>query len=170
MKTKQILLMAAIILAFVGTSSVLAQPGQGYGNGRGNGNGFRNGGGQGQGICQNIPNLTEEQQTKIETLKTAHLKEMTNLRNKMGELRAKQRTLTSGDVADQKTIDANIDDITKLQNTIMKSQAAHRADIRKLLTDEQKVWFDNHPPRGNGHNKGYCQGGKGAGQGRGPRN
>ena len=41
-----------------------------------------------------IPNLTDDQSTKIEAFKIAHLKEVQPLMNKMGELKAKQKSLT----------------------------------------------------------------------------
>jgi Spy/CpxP family protein refolding chaperone len=89
-----------------------------------------------------IPNLSEEQKTKIKELRLAHAKETQPLHNQMGELRAKQRTLSTAEKADMKLINANIDEISKVQNLLMKSGAQLNQLIRALLTDEQRISFD----------------------------
>jgi Spy/CpxP family protein refolding chaperone len=98
-----------------------------------------------------IPNLTEEQKTKIKDIHLALSKEIQPLRNRLGELKAKQRTLTTSDKPDMGAINTNIDEITKTTNQLMKSRAAHHQQVRALLTDEQKVWFDSHPFQKGGH-------------------
>ena len=98
--------------------------------------------------CQMIPELTETQKEEIQNLRTTHLKEMQNFRNQVGENRAAYRTLMSADKADQKAIDSNIDAYTKLRNQMMKKQSAHQQQIRNLLTDDQKVFFDNRGMKG----------------------
>ena len=144
MKTTRFFMYSVVVLLIACAPTLTAQPGMM--NGQGGGQGFKN-------HHMGIPNLTDEQQTKIENLRVAHLKEIQPLKNQMAELKAKQRTLTTADKPDMKAIDANIDEITKLQNTIMKKAAAHRQDVRAVLTDEQKLWFDAHAgnwKKGNG--------------------
>ena len=87
--------------------------------------------------------LTEEQKAKIKDIHTASYKEIKALQNQMGELKAKQRTLTTADKADMNAINANIDEITKVQNKMMKIRAANHQQVRNLLTDEQKMIFDS---------------------------
>lgn len=161
MKTSHYLVVALVlVLTSVG---VMAQPG--------NGPRFR-GGEQGKGFNGGIPNLTAEQQTKIKDLRVAFMKESQTLRNQMGELKAKQKTLSTTDKPDMKAIEANIDDITKIQNQMMKKHAALQQQIRAQLNDEQKLWFDNHPMRKGmkGNRQGMHQGrGRGMGMGMGPR-
>jgi len=41
-------------------------------------------------VCQNIPDLTTEQETKIEALRVEHLKKANDFRNQLNELRAKK--------------------------------------------------------------------------------
>jgi Spy/CpxP family protein refolding chaperone len=106
--------------------------------------------------CMGIPNLTDDQQKKINDLRIAHQKEMQALHNQMGELKAKHKTLTTADKPDMKAVNANIDEITKLQNQIMKKAAEHQQQVRSLLNDEQKLWFDAHHKGGPG--KGCCMG------------
>ena len=140
--------------------------------GRGNGYGYGQGYGQGYGrnYCLNaIPDLTDEQKTKIEDLRTAHMKEMQNFRNQMREKRAHLITLQTADKVDMKAVNSTIDEMTALKNQQMKSNAAHRQEVRNLLTDSQKVYFDAHA--GNrGHGKGMGQGRRGGGYGYGKGN
>ncbi len=93
-------------------------------------------------VCPYIPDLTEEQQSQINELRTAHLKEMTEFRNRINENRAQYRSLITGTPADRSDINANIDEYTETRNQMMKRQAAHRQEIRNVLTEEQRVYFD----------------------------
>lgn len=137
MKMKSILLLAAL---FLGVQLMQAQPARGMRE-RGTRMGYNQ-------DCPGIPDLTEAQKEQIQKLRTAHLKEMQDFRNQVGENRARHRTLMTAAKADQKAIDANIDEYTKLRNQMMKKQAAHRQQIRNLLTDDQKVFFDNRGMKG----------------------
>jgi Spy/CpxP family protein refolding chaperone len=92
-----------------------------------------------------IPNLTDDQKTKIKALHLASFKVAEPLRNQLGELKAKQKTLATADKPDMKAIDANIDEITKVTNQLMKNRASFHQQVRALLNDEQKMWFDTHP-------------------------
>ncbi len=98
----------------------------------------------GKGLMGHIPNLTETQQTQITEIRTKHMKISNDLRNQLKEKRAHLQTLTSSDNPDQKAIDATIDEITGLQNKLMKNGTAMRMEIRSQLTDDQKVYFDAH--------------------------
>jgi Spy/CpxP family protein refolding chaperone len=156
MKTQRInkvTVLAIAVLMFTG-SNLYAQRGRNYSN---QGRGY----GQSQ-ICMMLPDLTEEQQNKIETYRLAHLKEMTAHRNQMNELRAKRQTLMTSDNSDMKEINAVIDQMTGVHNKMMKTSAKHRQDVRSQLTDEQKVYFDSRPMSGRGHGRGF---GRGNGQG-----
>lgn len=106
--------------------------------------------------------LTEEQQGKIEELKTAQMKEMLQLKNQLNELKAKQQTLKSAENADMKAINANIDEITSVKNKMMKQKAKHHQDVRALLTEDQRVKFDSHRfGKGHGCDYGFMHGQKG---------
>ncbi len=131
------------------------------------------------GTSWRIPDLTADQETQIEALRVDHWKEMNNYRNQMNEFRARKRTLNTIDKADLKEINSVIDRMTEVHNKMMKASAKHRQDVRKQLTDEQKVYFDSRPARGKGYNRGanrigggygnYRDAGRGYGDGYGYR-
>jgi Spy/CpxP family protein refolding chaperone len=144
MKTKILFsLMAAFLLS---TTLIMAQPGEGQQKGKEQEKGKC----PGKEKCEmkhegkhGIPNLTDEQSKKVEALHLSLKKEMLPLENQMGELKAKQQTLTTAEKADMKAINANIDAITALQNQMMKKRAENRQQIRSILTDEQRIEFDS---------------------------
>ena len=167
MKTlkSKITLLFIVLLAGLQINSY-AQPmnaKQGRGNGYGYGQGYE------RGYCLNaIPDLTDEQKTKIEDLRTAHMKEMQNFRNQMREKRAHLITLQTAGKVDMKAVNSTIDEMTALKNKHMKSNVAHRQEVRNLLTDNQKVYVDAHiGNKGCGKGMGHGRKGGGYGHGRG---
>ncbi len=111
-----------------------------------------------------IPNLTEEQQTKINAMRTAHQKEMLPMRNQMGEYRAQMRTLQTKANPDMDAINSLIDKMSSLKSKMMKQRAAHKQEVRSLLTEEQKLAFDTRQGfgrRGQKGGKGHCGMGRG---------
>lgn len=124
-----------------------------------------------QGNCSiGIPDLTESQKTEIQKLKTAHMKEVMPLKNQLNEMQARLKTLTTANNPDMNAINAEIDKIGKIKTDLQKMKAKHHQDIRKLLTEDQRVMFDMHSGKGCGqHGKGCGQQGQGCGQhGEGP--
>ncbi|HSA05491.1 MAG TPA: Spy/CpxP family protein refolding chaperone [Tenuifilaceae bacterium] len=118
-----------------------------------------------------IPNLTDEQQQKINDLKVKHIKDVTPLKNELGEKRARMRTLQSVEKPDLNAINKLIDEMAAVRAQIQKKAAAHKVEVASLLTDEQKVYFNAHQGRkfdkgmkrgggkrgmGNGRGSGYC--------------
>lgn len=94
-----------------------------------------------------IPNLTEDQRSQIRELRLNFLKEIQPLRNQLGELKARQKTLTTAIKPDMKAIDTNIDEVTKVQNQLMKKNAEVHQQVRAVLNDEQRLWFDSNAKR-----------------------
>ena len=134
MKTRMIRSAGILFLSILMATSLNAQrPNQG---GRGLG---PCGSGEGPGrVDRNAAlNLSEEQQTEITTLRTAHYKEITPLRNKMAELKARERTLLSEETVDMKAVCKTIDEQTALTNSIRKLQVEHQVAVKSLLSDEQ---------------------------------
>ncbi|MCK5823547.1 MAG: Spy/CpxP family protein refolding chaperone, partial [Bacteroidales bacterium] len=92
----------------------------------------------------NIPNLTEEQETKIEKLRTAHMQEMINFKTQFAEKKAHKNTLMTAKTVDLKAVNKVVDEMSSMKAQTQKSNAKHHNDVRNLLTDEQKVFFNNH--------------------------
>lgn len=118
--------------------------------------------------CNNIPNLTAEQQTKITALRTAHLKKMQNYRLQMAQKRVELQTLRVADKPDMNAINKTIDEISVIRTQMMKDREKHRQDVRNLLDQDQKVYFDSFNRgracmgygmgRGFGRGGGFCRG------------
>ena len=96
---------------------------------------------------QRAPLFTDEQQESIKNIRLETAKEVKPLRNKLNELAARQKTLTTAEKADMKAINKNIEEIGDVKTEIAKIQEKERQDIRSLLTEEQLLSFDNS--RGN---------------------
>ena len=54
-------------------------------------------------------------------------------------------------------INKTIDEISVLKNTMMKKREAHKQEIRKILNDEQRLFFDAHSEK-RGEGKGMHHG------------
>ncbi len=119
-----------VVVAILMSGSVFAQRGQGKGM-------------RGQMACTMLPDMTDAQQEKIKQLRLDHQQEALLLRNQMGELKAKLRTLETAEKTDLGAINSTIDQIGKVQNQMHKKRAAHKQEVRKVLTDEQRVIFDS---------------------------
>jgi len=113
-----------------------------------------------QGMMMAGLNLTEDQQTQMRSMHLQMQKETLPIQNKIGENRAKIRTLSTVDNVDLKIINKLIDENSDLMAKIMKIRMANHQNIRKILTDEQRIIFDN---KGfdRGGNSGSCAMGHG---------
>ena len=152
-----LVLVAALLLGL--NLSALAQQGNGRGNQSGGQRGY---------YCENIPDLTEDQLSQIQTLRTAHWKEMQNFRNDLGKKRARLRTLQTAENANPDEINNLIEEMGTTRINMQKKAIKQRTEIRRLLTDNQKVYFDSRMGRRSGMGKCYGSNyGKGGGNGRG---
>jgi Spy/CpxP family protein refolding chaperone len=152
-------MMTAVLfmLAFMAANTAIAQPGSGYGKQR-----------LDEKNCNrayynhSLPNLSEDQQTKIEKLHDQHFKSMQAIRDQMAEKKARLNTLNHADKPDMDAINKVIEDIGQLKVQMMKKKITHRLEIRNLLTDEQKIVFDKQP-MGKMHKKHFRSGKQGRG-------
>lgn len=127
-----------------------------------NGPGNFNHQGPGNSYCKMIPNLTEEQQKKIDALHVRHVKEVTGIKNQIKLKEAELRILETAEKPDKAAIEKKIDEIMNLKTQLAKVGATHRLEVRSLLTDEQKVFFDARPGgKGSGCKGNYWGGGRG---------
>ena len=138
-RTKRI---AAILLTgimMVATVSSFAQRGQGQ-----KAMGMKKNMQMHQNCFSNIPDLTEEQEAQIEEKRVPHMKEMQEYYNKLNEKRAKLRTLQAKDNPDMDKINSVIEEMGEIRIEKHKARAKHYQEVRSLLNDEQKVYFDKH--------------------------
>ncbi len=131
------------LLASFMVTGLIAQPrGHGYGHGYGQGTDRDFGPGYGM-MNQKISlDLTGEQQEEMMTLRVEQHKTMKPLRNKMAELKARERTLLSEEKVDMKAVNGIIDEQTELLNGMKKLQAQQKVKVKSILTDEQIMKMD----------------------------
>jgi Spy/CpxP family protein refolding chaperone len=166
MNSRNIKISGALLLGLLMVSTVYAQPRHA---------------GKGYGACGSVEakgqrlvwlDLSEDQQEEVTTLRTEHYKEITPLKNKMAELKARERTLLSEESVDVKAVNKSIDEQTDLLNSMRKLQAKHQIAVKSILTDEQvmKLQQGRQFAQRNGfHGKGGHRKGGGNHMGRGHR-
>lgn len=114
-----------------------------------------------------IPDLTAEQETKMKELKTVHMKDMLKLKSELKEKNARLKSLQTADDVDIDKIYKVIDDIGSIKTKMTKERADLHQEIRTLLSDEQRVYFDTqylnnrmHKHRGDSKHMGQGHGKK----------
>jgi Spy/CpxP family protein refolding chaperone len=108
-----------------------------------------------QGIENRIPDLTDKQKDEISTLRTAHIKEAQQLKNQMGIKRAELKALQQVENPDIDAINKKIEERAAIRLDLEKKTASFKQSVRNVLTDDQKVIFDqksSHHSKGNAHN------------------
>lgn len=93
-----------------------------------------------------IPDLTDQQLEQMKSMRTEHMKEMQSLRNQIAEKKARLRTLSTADKVNMAEINRVIDEMGEMKTQMMKMREQHRQNVRKMLTDDQRVFFDSHQP------------------------
>lgn len=88
-----------------------------------------------------IPDLTTEQLSKMQKLRLEYQKDILPLRTQLQTKHLELHTLIIED-ANSTKINTKIEEIGKIRTDLMKKQVALRVEIRKLLTKEQKTYFD----------------------------
>ena len=86
--------------------------------------------------------LSEDQQVQLEQAMIAHHKAVKPLRNQLEEKRAALKTLSSAEKVDQEKLNTSIDEIGDLQTAMLKAKVNHQIAMRAMLTDKQKMLFD----------------------------
>lgn len=86
--------------------------------------------------------LTEDQKAQMEKIRLESRKSLLPLRNEIGEINAKMRTLTTAEDADLKKINSLIDQKTSVMAKMMKVRAEAHQQLREILSDDQRVKFD----------------------------
>jgi len=141
------LLIIMMIAAMSMSTNVFAQ-----GPGQGKGKGMKKGG-PAMHMKQMIPDLTEDQMTKIKSLRLETMKETTPLKAQMKEKKAHLNTLAIAEKADMKAIEKTIDEMGAIRVQMMKAHAKMRQGVRAILTDDQRVIFDSKAGKMMSHGK-----------------
>jgi Spy/CpxP family protein refolding chaperone len=90
----------------------------------------------------NIPDLTKDQIKQIDALKMTLVKDQIALKNQVAEKQAHLKTLSMQDNPDMGEINKTIDEMYVLKAQLAKAKEAHIQDVRKILTPEQRLFFD----------------------------
>ena len=94
-------------------------------------------------ILDRIPDITEKQKEQIKEIRTDHMKEVLPLRNQVREKEAHLQTISTGENVNLEKVNKTIEEISALKMNMAKKRAAHRQEIRKVLTEDQRVIFDS---------------------------
>ncbi|MEA3446113.1 MAG: periplasmic heavy metal sensor [Bacteroidota bacterium] len=101
-----------------------------------------------------IPDMTEEQETQMKTLHLEMGKFMLPIKNELKEKEARLNSLKTAEKVDMAAINDQIEAIGALKIKMEKKHAEHEQDVRKMLTEEQRLHFDMHiGQKGNFHKK-----------------
>lgn len=82
--------------------------------------------------------LTPDQKAKLEEFRKARQEERQAFLDQMGKFRADLRELRKDPQANEKKIDALIDEMFKLRAGRLKSSFKHQAEVKKIFTPEQQ--------------------------------
>jgi Spy/CpxP family protein refolding chaperone len=109
----------------------------------------------GESCCQ-IPDLTPDQQKKIDEFKLKNIEICTPLKNQLREKEAHLQTILTVASVDNKEVEKTINDISNLKSALLKQAVAFDLQIRSVLNPEQKIIFDSKPKHFIGKGKGKC--------------
>jgi len=98
-------------------------------------------------LVHQIPDLSDAQVKQIDELHVELMQETTPLRKQLMVKRAELEVLSTGESVDLNQINKKVDEISGLEGELMKKHEALRQDIRGLLNEKQRVFFDSRPPR-----------------------
>lgn len=87
-------------------------------------------------------NLTDAQKEAFKKSMMALQKQLQPVRNELGEVEARQKSLTMVDKPDMAAINKNIEKMGSLKVEMAKIQTKHHLEMRAQLTDEQRLKFD----------------------------
>ena len=96
----------------------------------------------------NIPDLTDTQKEQLKEVKIKLQKETLPFKNELGEKNARLNTLTSTEGSSDKEINKVIEEIGALETKMMKAKVASKMEMKKFLTEEQRLFLDSHHSMG----------------------
>jgi Spy/CpxP family protein refolding chaperone len=101
-------------------------------------------------MCKKL-NLTAEQEASFKKINTDVNRKILPLKNKLNELKARQRTLMTVDLVNRAAVIDVVEDICSTMKELYIIRTNKTIDLRNLLTEEQKMKFDNRTGK---HHKG----------------
>ena len=101
----------------------------GYGPGHGSGHSWKT-------------SLTDEQRKKVDKLRLAYKQEKYLLKAKLKQAKVEFALLITEDKPSKSSIDKKIDQIIKLKKEKLRLKADHKINVRKQLSEDQRVQFD----------------------------
>ena len=111
-------------------------------------------------LCKGL-NLTDEQQIQIQNLKLKHQRAMVELQTDVASLRGKLKLLITDDSFKEKEVNGIVDKLAKAHQKRIQMKVKHLREVRDILTDDQKVRFDQKILSGHlgfGHGPGHGMG------------
>jgi Spy/CpxP family protein refolding chaperone len=99
-------------------------------------------------FCANIPGLTDHQRGQITDLQDDFWKDMQKKREVLREKRQALNQLRAEKDVKLKKVNQAIDEVNILEADLAKRQTQYRDDVRRLLNEEQKAFFDGQAPQG----------------------
>lgn len=87
-------------------------------------------------------NLSDAQKEEFKKAMIDLHKQLLPIKNELGELKAKQRSLITAEKPDMSAINKNIEKMGQVQTEIAKIKTKHHLAMRAQLTDEQKLKSD----------------------------
>ncbi len=88
--------------------------------------------------------LTADQQKKVDALRLDFQKKMLPLRDEVRALQNSYKLLIIDDKASEGKLKAQLQKISAKRQEMALLRAKHMREVRSLLTDEQKIKFDQH--------------------------
>ena len=89
--------------------------------------------------------LTDQQVTKIESLRSEHMKKMIDMKGDLKKIMIDQKSIRNKESFTREDIIAGVEKANKIKNEIALANANHRMDIWETLTPEQKKIVKDNP-------------------------
>jgi len=151
MKNLIVVIIAGVFM--LSASDVLGQ-GYGYVNDYGNRDGKRN---RDKDRIHEKLNLTDEQETKIESLRISHQKQMIDFRAELEKKELELQELKYKGEYTREDYIGKIKELSEIRNRIQLARANHQMDVYELLDPEQKATWNDFKKRFPGHNDNFRQ-------------
>jgi Spy/CpxP family protein refolding chaperone len=90
-------------------------------------------------------NLTDQQVSKIESLKSGHMKKMIDLKAELKKSMIDLKSIRDKDNFTREDIIAGVEKANKIRNDMALAKANHRMDVWETLTPEQKKLVKENP-------------------------